>query len=84
MYVLQVICEVAKGTPEDVNRAVEAAKVGFVHVDICCSDFTHGNSICPTLALLLFSLIIIGRYVVFIMNQSNYHWTICGVYNEPV
>ena len=66
MYVLQVICEVAKGTPEDVNRAVEAAKVGFVHVDICCSGFrhTHGNSICPTLVLLLFirtSLIIIRR-----------------------
>jgi len=18
------------------------------------------------------------------MNQSNYHWTICGVYDEPV
>lgn len=28
MYV-QVICEVARGTPEDVNRAVEAAKSAF-------------------------------------------------------
>jgi hypothetical protein len=24
---LQVICNIAKGTPDDVNRAVEAAKV---------------------------------------------------------
>ena len=25
----QVICEIAKGTPEDVNRAVEAAKAAY-------------------------------------------------------
>ena len=31
----EVICEVAKGTPDDVNRAVEAAKVGT----LICNDY---------------------------------------------